>query len=156
MIVDIRYNMGGNLHDQLMEVLSGMRHSAQVTRDGYQLSTFPERRWAKPSVMLANAASYSDGSIVPYFYKREGIGQLVGERVPGTGTAVLWEPQQESRLVYGVPQLGFKDDQGQWFENQEVIPDVLVYNSPEDIAKNHDRQLKVAVETLLADLDKAK
>lgn len=155
-IVDIRYNMGGNLHDQLMEVLSGTRHSAQVTRDGYQLSTFPERRWAKPSVMLANAASYSDGSIVPYFYKREGIGQLVGERVPGTGTAVLWEPQQESRLVYGVPQLGFKDDQGQWFENQEVIPDVLVYNSPEDIAKNHDRQLKVAVETLLADLDKAK
>ncbi|EMI4301839.1 PD40 domain-containing protein [Vibrio vulnificus] len=153
-IIDIRYNMGGNLHDQLMETLSGTRHSAQVTRDGYQLSTFPERRWAKPSIMLANAASYSDGSIVPYFYQREGIGQLVGERVPGTGTAVLWEPQQEQSLVYGIPQLGFKDDQGRWFENQEVVPDVLVYNSPEDIANNYDRQLKVAIESLLAQLDK--
>lgn len=56
--------------------------------------------------------------------------------------------------MYGIPQLGFKDDQGRWFENQEVVPDVLVYNSPEDIANNYDRQLKVAIESLLAQLDK--
>ncbi|WP_052132377.1 S41 family peptidase [Vibrio variabilis] len=153
-VVDVRFNMGGNLTSQLMEVLSGVRHSSIETRDGYKLTSFPERRWAKPSIMIADANSYSDGSITPFFYKREGLGMLVGERVPGTGTAVIWPSLQESRINYGVPQLGFKDDNGNWFENQEIVPDILVYKSPEDVAKNKDRQLEVAVEAMLKQLDK--
>ncbi|WP_159651290.1 S41 family peptidase [Vibrio atypicus] len=152
-VVDVRFNGGGNLTSQLMEILSGVRHSSIETRDGYTLTSFPERRWAKPSIMIADANSYSDGSITPFFYKREGLGQLVGERVPGTGTAVIWPSLQEPRINYGVPQLGFKDDEGNWFENQEIEPDILVYKSPEDVAKNRDRQLEVAVEALLKQLD---
>ncbi|EEY99824.1 protease-related protein [Vibrio sp. RC586] len=151
LVVDVRFNAGGWLHDQVMEILSGTRHSVLQTRDGYVVSSFPERRWAKPSIMLANADSYSDGSIVPYFYQKEGLGKLVGERVPGTGTAVIWERQQEPGLVYGVPQLGIKDEQGRWFENQEIVPDILVYNDPESVVAGEDRQLAAAVEALLAD-----
>ncbi|WP_158119128.1 S41 family peptidase [Vibrio metoecus] len=153
LVVDVRFNAGGWLHDQIMEILSGTRHSSLQTRDGYVVSSFPERRWAKPSIMLANADSYSDGSIVPYFYQREGLGKLVGERVPGTGTAVIWEQQQEPGLIYGVPQLGLKDDQGRWFENQEIVPDILVYNDPESIVAGEDRQLSAAVEALLIEID---
>ncbi|OLQ93452.1 protease [Vibrio panuliri] len=152
-VIDVRYNVGGNLHDQIMNVLSGVRHSSAVSRDGYSAGSFPLRRWAKPSIMLANASSYSDGSVVPYFYQKEGIGKLVGERVPGTGTYVLWENQQEPLLDFGVPQLGFKNEQGEWFENNEVKPDVLVYNSPEDAALNKDTQLTVAIEELLTELN---
>ncbi|MFA0077945.1 S41 family peptidase [Vibrio artabrorum] len=151
-VIDVRYNIGGDLHDQVMDVLSGVRHSSTVSRDGYSVGAFPLRRWAKPSIMLANASSYSDGSIVPYFYQKEGIGKLVGERVPGTGTYVLRETQQEPLLNFGVPQLGFKTDQGKWFENNEVNPDILVYNSPDDVASNRDHQLSVAIKALLASL----
>ncbi|MFA0520714.1 hypothetical protein AB4501_27560, partial [Vibrio sp. 10N.222.55.E8] len=76
----------------------------------------------------------------------------VGERVPGTGTYVLRETQQEPLLNFGVPQLGFKTDQGKWFENNEVNPDILVYNSPDDVASNRDHQLSVAIKALLASL----
>lgn len=152
-VIDVRYNVGGNLHDQIMNLLSGVRHSSAVSRDGYSAGSFPLRRWAKPSIMLANASSYSDGSVVPYFYQKEGIGKLVGERVPGTGTYVLWENQQEPLLEYGVPQLGFKNDQGKWFENNEVKPNILVYNSPDDVASDRDRQLSVAIKELLAKLN---
>ncbi|EPZ7318095.1 S41 family peptidase [Vibrio mimicus] len=152
LVVDVRFNAGGWLHDQVIEILSGTRHSVMQTRDGYVVASAPERRWAKPSIMLANADSYSDGSIVPYFYQTEGLGKLVGERVPGTGTAVIWEQQQEPGLVYGVPQLGFKDEQGRWFENQEVVPDILVYNDPESVEAGADRQLAAAVEALLIEV----
>ncbi|WCP70321.1 S41 family peptidase (plasmid) [Vibrio tubiashii] len=152
-VIDVRYNTGGNLHDQIMQVLSGVRHSSALSRDGYSVGTFPLRRWAKPSIMLANASSYSDGSIVPYFYQKEGIGKLVGEPVPGTGTFVLWEIQQEPFLDYGVPQLGFKNDEGKWLENNEVKPDIVAYNSPADVAANRDHQLNVAINALLATLE---
>ena len=153
-IVDVRFNGGGFLHDQVMSILSGVRHSKMETRDGYEVSSFPERRWAKPSLMIANASSYSDASIVPYFYQKEGVGLLVGERVPGTGTAVIWESQQEPNLTYGVPQLGFKDDQGNWFENKEIVPDLLVYNDPNSIAKGEDKQLQASIKLLLSEIDK--
>ncbi|MGR5297117.1 S41 family peptidase [Vibrio mediterranei] len=152
-VIDLRFNTGGNLHDQMMGVLSGVRHSSVVSRDGYSAGKFPLRRWAKPSIMLANASSYSDGSVVPYFYQREGLGKLVGERVPGTGTYVLWETQQEPFLVFGVPQLGFKTDEGRWFENNEVIPNILVYNSPDDFASDRDHQLEVAIKEMLIELE---
>ncbi|NGZ14936.1 protease [Vibrio aestuarianus] len=153
LVVDVRFNQGGFLADQMMMILSGQRHTVEETRDGYQVASYPTRRWAKPSIMLADANSYSEGSVVPHFYKSEGIGLLVGERVPGTGTAVLWAQQQEPNLVYGIPQLGLKDVDGHWLENQEVVPDVLVYKEPESVTKGEDKQLKVAVETLLKQLD---
>ena len=64
-IVDIRFNGGGNLHDQLVTMLTGERVSSMVTRDGVQLGTFPATRWAKPSVVVVNAGSYSDGWVSP-------------------------------------------------------------------------------------------
>ncbi|WP_170930974.1 hypothetical protein, partial [Vibrio cholerae] len=58
------------------------------------------------------------------------------------GTAVIWEQQQEPGLIYGVPQLGIKDEQGRWFENQEIIPDILVYNDPESVVQVVGRFVK--------------
>ncbi len=76
----------------------------------------------------------------------------MGERVPGTCTAVIWEQQREPGLMYGVPQLGIKDEQGRWFENQEIIPDILVYNDPESVVAGEDHQLAAAVEALLLEI----
>lgn len=152
-VLDVRFNLGGNLHDQLITMLTGERAGRLISNKGVAVANVPEGRWGRPSAVLANAASYSDGSVFPHFYKANGIGPLIGERVPGTGTAVWWEHQLEPNLVYGVPELGFRDlKSGKWLENLEIQPDILVYNTPQAIAEGRDEQLEVAVQVLLKQL----
>jgi tricorn protease len=154
-IVDVRFNLGGNLHDQLITMLTGERAGRLISNKGVVVAHVPEGRWGRPNAVMANAASYSDGSVFPHFYKANKIGPLIGERVPGTGTAVWWETQLEPNLVYGVPEVGFRDLRtDKWLENTEVVPDVLIYNTPEGIANGRDEQLEAAVRTLLESLSK--
>ncbi len=151
-IVDIRSNGGGNLHDQLEMLLTGHHDSSLVSRDGVEVIRNPVGRFSGPSVVLASASSYSDASVFPTLYQYKGIGKLIGERVPGTGTSVVNVPQIESRLTYRVPELGFRLTDGRWFENLEVVPDILVYNDPESVAAGRDVQLERAVDYLLGTL----
>jgi tricorn protease len=155
-VVDVRYNGGGNLHDQLSALLTGRHVAGLVSRDGVRFADIPTTRWTRPSILIANAASYSDGSVFPALYQRQKIGSLVGQRVPGTGTAVLWEHQLDRRLVYGVPQLGFLGDDGRWFENQEIVPDIVVEADPEGVVAGRDVQLERAVQELLRQLGPAR
>ncbi len=88
LVIDIRYNKGGNIHDQLITLFTGEVFAGFTTRDGRMVGRMPTGRWAKPSALLQNASAYSDGSIFPHLYKRGGIGPIIGDNVPGTGTAV--------------------------------------------------------------------
>ncbi|MFP8778498.1 S41 family peptidase [Hydrogenophaga sp. RWCD_12] len=148
LVIDVRYNKGGFLHDQLATLFTGQVVGGFVTREGVSQGNIPLNRWAKPSALLANASSYSDGSIFPHLYKRLGIGPVVGDRVPGTGTAVWWIAVLDL-IKYGIPQLGAKDSKSGWFENDETVPDVQVYNDPNVIAAGRDAQLEAAVQELL-------
>jgi len=69
--------------------------------------------------------------------------------VPGTGTAVWWETQMDKTIYFGIPQVGIKDRQGKYLENQQLEPDHRVNNDPESVAKGKDLQLEKAVEVLL-------
>jgi len=155
-IIDVRFNVGGWLHDQLIDFLTGSRHSGLVTRTGADLGTSPYTRWASPTAVVANAFSYSDGSIFPFFYQREKLGPIVGDRIPGTGTAVYNIGQLEPRLSFGVAQLGFRTVEGQFFENLETVPDALIPTEPNFIVSGRDPQLERAVELLLKELDAKK
>lgn len=147
-VVDVRFNRGGLLHDQLAALFTGKVAAEFVTRDGLNVGNIPTKRWGKPTALLANAGSYSDGSIFPHLYQRLGIGPVIGAKTPGTGTAVWWMTVL-GKIKYGIPQLGAKDLKTGWFENQETVPDVLVYNDPEAIAQGRDPQLAAAVAELL-------
>lgn len=129
LIVDVRFNKGGLLHDQLATLLTGQVIGGFVSRDGISRGSIPLGRWGRPSALLANASSYSDGSIFPHVYQRMGIGPVIGARVPGTGTAVWWIYVLDL-IKYGIPQLGASDLKSGWFENDETVPSVLVYNDP--------------------------
>ncbi|WP_226623375.1 S41 family peptidase [Alloyangia pacifica] len=153
-IVDERFNFGGFLHDQLTAFLTGSRHSGLVTRSGVDLGTTPYTRWAKPTALVVNSWDYSDASVFPHYYIRERLGPSVGDRVPGTGTAVLRPPLLEPRLVLGVPQLGFRTVEGEFFENREIVPDEIVRVTPDDIEAGRDPQLEAAVAALLREIDK--
>jgi len=113
----------------------------------------PSSRWTKPSAILANSWSYSDGSLFPHYYQHAKLGPFVGEPVPGTGTSVWWvHLLPGGRLQYGIPEIGRKSADGRYYENTEDNPDVLVRRSPDAIEEGRDEQLEAAVEHLLGQL----
>jgi tricorn protease len=153
LVVDTRFNGGGWLHDDLCAFLAGRTYLDFVPR-GKSRGDFggdPQFRWTRPVVVLMNEGNYSDAHLFPYAFKTLGIGKLVGAPVAGTGTAVWWEPMLDSTVVFGIPQVGMLDRDGKYLENQELQPDVLVYDDPKDVAEGRDAQLLKAVETVLAE-----
>lgn len=152
-IVDTRHNGGGWLHDDLAMLLSG-REYVRFEPRGQYIGSEPYSRWTKPSCVLVCEDNYSDAHGFPYVYKTLGIGKLVGTPVPGTMTAVWWETQMDRSLVFGIPQVGTKDMQGRYLENQELLPDVEVYNTPEQQLSGEDAQLEKAVEVMLQEIGK--
>ena len=83
-----------------------------------------------------------------------GIGPVIGMPVPGTMTAVWWETQIDNTIVFGIPQVGARDNNGNFLENTELQPDILVNNEPAELLKNNDTQIEKAVEYLLKEIKK--
>ena len=94
-------------------------------------------------------SNYSDAHLFPWVYQHFGVGKIVGMPVPGTGTAVWWEVLQNPKLILGIPEVGFRDEKGQFMEKVQVEPDLKVRNDPKSIAEGKDLQLEKAVGILM-------
>lgn len=147
-VVDVRHNGGGWLHDDVVTLLSGKEYERFVPRGQY-IGSDPFNKWLKPSCMLVCEDNYSNAHGTPFVYKTLNIGKLIGTPVAGTMTAVWWERQIDPSIVFGIPQVGCIDMQGNYLENHTLQPDILIYNTPEETLKGEDAQLKAAVEHLL-------
>ena len=147
-IVDERGNGGGWLHDDLCTLLSGRQYH-RFAPNGKYVGRDPYNKWVKPSCVLMNEDCYSNGSGFPWVYRELGVGKLIGTPVAGTATSVWWETLMDRTMVFGIPQVGKKDKNDQWMENQELRPDIEVYNTPEDYINGHDSQLERAVQEML-------
>lgn len=148
LVVDTRYNGGGWLHNDVAILLSGKKYVDYSPRGQY-IGSEPFAQWNKPSIMLVNECNYSDAHGTPYAYKTLGLGKLVGAPVPGTMTAVWWENQVDPSIVFGVPQVTNLDGNGKALENQQLNPDIIIYNQPAEILNGYDAQLKAAVMELM-------
>lgn len=147
LVVDTRFNGGGWLHDDLATFLAGTPY-LNIAPRGQDLGTEPMFKWSKKSVVVMNESNYSDAHLFPFTYKTLGVGDLVGMPVPGTGTAVWWEGLQNG-VVFGIPQVGMVNKNGQVLENLQLEPDYIVPNRYETVAKGRDEQLEKAVEVLM-------
>lgn len=147
-IVDTRFNGGGWLHEDLVILLSGKEYS-RFTPRGQYIGSDPFGQWNKPSIVLMSEGNYSNAHGFPWVYKHLGIGKLIGTPVAGTMTAVWWETQVDSSIVFGIPQTTVSDLEGNPLENELLNPDILVYNTPEQNLTNFDAQLKAAVDELM-------
>ena len=154
-IVDTRHNGGGWLHDDLATLLSGKEYQRFVPQGQY-IGSDPFNKWVKPSCVLVCEDNYSNAHGFPWVYKELGIGKLIGTPVPGTMTAVWWETQIDPSIVFGIPQVGCVDMRGQYMENNQLSPDIEVYNKPEDSLRGIDTQLETAVREMLKVADAAK
>ena len=151
-VIDIRNNGGGRLHEDIEVLFSGNKYFTQVIR-GEEAASMPSRRWNKPSVMVMAEACYSNAHGTPWVYKHTGLGKLVGAPVAGTMTSVNWITMQDPTMVFGIPVVGYQLPDGSYLENTQLQPDILVLNSPEQVMSGEDNQLHTAVISLLNDID---
>lgn len=147
-IIDTRHNGGGWLHDDLVTLLGGKEYQRFEPRGQY-IGSDPFNKWNKPSAVLMCEDNYSNAHGFPWLYKELGLGKLIGTPVPGTMTAVWWESQIDPSIVFGIPQVAVKDMRGEYLENQDLQPDIEVYNDPASILLGKDLQLEKAIEILL-------
>jgi C-terminal processing protease CtpA/Prc len=148
LVVDTRFNGGGDLVADLAMFLSGKQFFSYTTdkrSNGFE----PNFRWTRPSVSLANEANYSDGHCYAYMYKMLKLGPLVGMPVPGTCTFAGWESLQDG-LRWGVPGVGVKDSTtGRYLENSQTEPDIKLMNEYPVVITGKDQQLEAAVAELM-------
>ncbi len=152
-VIDTRWNGGGRLHEDIEVLFSGKKYLTQVIR-GVDVCDMPSRRWNKPSIMIQCEANYSNAHGTPWVYKTMGLGKLVGTPVPGTMTSVNWIGLQDSSMLFGVPVIGYRTAQGNYLENSQLEPEILVVNDPAALVKGEDLQLKKAVEELMKEISK--
>jgi Periplasmic protease len=149
LIVDIRHNGGGWLHDDLVTLLGGKAYVEWRPRGQY-IGTEPYSKWTKPSCVLMNEDCYSDACGFPYAYRDLGLGKLIGMPVPGTMTAVWWETQIHPQIVFGIPQVGgWIPDKQHYIENYQLEPDIRVESDPASMLRGQDLQLEAAVREML-------
>jgi len=151
-VVDTRFNGGGWLHDDLATLLSGEQYVKFMPRGQY-LGSEPQNKWQKPSAVIVGEGNYSDAHFFPYTYRALGVGKIVGMPVPGTATAVWWERQINPNIVFGIPQVGMLDTEGDLLENKQLEPDVKVKNQPGELIEGEDSQLEKTVEVLLEEIE---
>lgn len=147
-IIDTRFNGGGNIHEQLSDFLSGEKYM-DIIPHGQYVGSEPSDKWVKPSIVLVGESNYSDAHLFPVAYKLKGTGKTLGMPVPGTGTFVWWESQIDPTLVFGIPMGGWRTPDGKFCENNQMEPDVKVRNEPDIISMGRDQQIEAAVKELM-------
>lgn len=148
MIVDTRFNRGGDLASDLDMFLSG-KEILRNTTDERIVGIEPGFRWTKSSIVLANEANYSDGHCFVYGYQYLHLGKLVGMPVPGSCTFMTGESLQDNSLHWSVPSLGVKSMEGYYLENHQTEPDITVMNEFEKVSRGEDQQLEEAAKQLM-------
>ena len=148
LIIDTRWNGGGNIHEQLSDFLNGKKYF-DIIPHGQYVGSEPEDKWVKPSIVLIGESNYSDAHLFPAAYKLKNVGKTLGMPVPGTGTFVWWEEQIDPNLVYGMPMGGWRAPDGLFEEGHQLEPDILVRDEPQVLSAGHDQQIEMAVRELM-------
>jgi C-terminal processing protease CtpA/Prc len=138
------------MHEALETFLSGKQYIKFVPR-GQILGWEPLRKWSRKTALLINEGNYSDGLIFPWTYKHFQLGKLIGMPVSDSGSFVWWETLQDPGLIFGIPEVGLQDEQGEFLERVQVDPDIQVTNDPKSTAEGRDPQLERAVQELMSE-----
>ena len=156
LVIDQRWNGGGNIEQELLAILVQRQYQVWQPR-GTEASGRPFAGYFGPKVVLQNWRSASNAEMFPAGFRALGLGKVVGTptmgAVIGTGSYSLIDASTVRTPGVGVY---LADPKHTNMENYGVQPDIRVDNSPEDNLSGRDRQLEAAVEELLKELGGAK
>ena len=154
LLVDERWNGGGFIDQMVLERLRRALIGLEVNRE-HMTGTKPQQLLVGPKVCLINHYSGSDGDIFPYFFRRYGIGPLIGTRTWGGVRGIRGEWMLLDGGYITIPEAALYGLNSQWvLENHGVEPDMTVDDSPADWLAGHDPQLEAGVTYLLGELQK--
>lgn len=152
LILDLRYNNGGNVHKEVIDFLRGQAHFEWSYRD-FPKATHPNVAPAnKPIVVLVNEHSLSDAEVTSNGIKTLGIAKLVGTEtyrwIIFTSSVRLLDGSTVRMPAWGC----YNVIDGADLENTGVKPDIYVKNTFKDRIENKDPQLDKAISEVLKDL----
>ena len=151
-VIDERYNHGGQLADYIIEAMQRKVMTRVKTREGQTYSE-PTQAIFGPKAMLINQFSGSGGDALPWYFKRTGLGPLIGERTWGGLVGIGNYPPLLDGGSVTAPRWALFGLHGQWeVENHGIAPDIEVWQDPALTRQGHDPQLEKAVEVLLQQL----
>ena len=153
-VIDERYNHGGFVADYIIDMLKRPMRNCAITREGEKFCS-PAAQIYGPKTMIINEMSGSGGDALPWMFKQDKVGPLVGMKTWG-GLVGIWNyPQLLDGGSVTAPRGAIYGLHGEWeVENHGIAPDIEVENDPASVAAGHDRQLEKAVEVTLEALKK--
>lgn len=153
LIIDDRYNGGGFIPDHMADLLDRDVLSYWHLR-GLEPWKTPGVAHDGPKAMLINHYSSSGGDAFPYFFRKKGLGKLIGTRTWGGLVGMSGNAGLVDGGYIAVPRFGIFDENQNWIiEGVGVYPDIEVYDEPHLVAKGIDPCVKRAVEELLKELE---
>jgi tricorn protease len=146
LIIDERWNSGGQIPDRFIELLHRPIVAYWAVRDA------PSQQWPPVAhrgaqVMLINGWSGSGGDAFPFYFREAGLGPLIGTRTWGGLIGLSGSPELIDGGNVTVPTFRMFDPSGKWFaEGHGVDPDIVVNEDPTQLAKGVDPQLQRAID----------
>jgi len=153
LIVDERFNNGGQIPDRFIELLNRKPLAYWAVRDGKNWQWPPVGHFGSMAMMI-NGWSGSGGDAFPDYFKKAGLGPLVGGRTWGGLIGISGAPTLIDGGVVTVPTFRMYNPDGTWFkEGHGVEPDVEVKEDPTQLAKGIDTQLEKSIEVVLEQIE---
>lgn len=145
LVVDERFNNGGQIPDRFIELLNRKPLAYWNVRDGKDWQWPPVGNFGS-MVMLINGWSGSGGDAFPDYFRKAGLGPLIGGRTWGGLIGVSGAPTLIDGGGVTVPTFRMYNPDGTWFkEGHGVDPDIQVLEDPTQLAKGVDTQLERAI-----------
>ncbi|HNG64126.1 MAG TPA: PDZ domain-containing protein, partial [Ferruginibacter sp.] len=145
LVIDERFNSGGQIPDRFIEMLNRTPLAYWATRDG---ATWPWPPFAHfgPKVMLINGWSGSGGDAFPDYFRKKGLGPLIGARTWGGLIGISGMPLLIDGGNITAPTFRMYNPDGTWFkEGYGVDPDIPVDEDLGALSKGVDTQLERAI-----------
>jgi tricorn protease len=151
-IIDERFNEGGQLADYIIDYLKRPIMSKVVTREGHDWSSPTEAIYG-PKVMIINEMSGSGGDALPWYFRKAGLGPLIGTRTWGGLIGIGGYPELLDGGRVTAPRAAIYGLNGEWeVENHGVAPDNEVDLDPAAFRQGHDAQLDKAIDVVMQQL----
>jgi tricorn protease len=154
LVIDERFNAGGQIPDRFIELLNRPVLSYWGVRDAQSVQ-WPPVAHRGAQVMLINGWSGSGGDAFPFYFRSAGLGPLIGTRTWGGLIGVSGSPALIDGGGVTVPTFRMYDPKGTWFaEGHGVEPDIRVDENPTELAKGSDPQLERAIKEVMDRIQK--
>lgn len=150
-IVDERFNGGGQVADYYIDILSRPYVCNWHTRYGMDFQT-PSAAIQGPKVMLIDETAGSGGDLLPWMFRKFKLGTLIGKRTWGGLVGTLGFPVLMDGGYVSAPNLAIWTEDGWVVENEGVPPDIEVEQTPAAVINGHDPQLEKAIEVIQKEL----